>query len=195
MTQYKVTVEECLQFKEYPDSWYAVNRAVLNNDLETLRSLCNLEAIQEEMAQKIEEINALFRRCSDYKVDPVSDEKVREELKLRVNRAAGKGLTPLHIAATTNNVAAAQILVDTGVCEVNKRDYKKATALHHAAVLGHQDMIQFLLKQGADKTARDFSGKTYQEILTTSNQKIEVKLDSGDIFSMSSLWFNVWVNP
>ncbi len=71
--------------------------------------------------------------------------------------------TPLHIAAITSNVEAAEQLIRAGA-EVNCRDSEKWTPLHHAALAGNQVMIDLLLRSGADCMAETSLGATFQNL-------------------------------
>lgn len=61
-------------------------------------------------------------------------------------------LTPLHSAASANNIRVVQMLVDSDRRKdlVDRRDFHGRTALHDATARGHKDVVSVLLKAGAD---------------------------------------------
>jgi len=69
---------------------------------------------------------------------------------------------PLHSAAYVGNLGAVRLFLERGV-DVNRRakhTLYKPTALHLAALNGHEEVIKALLAAGADAHARDSRGKT-----------------------------------
>ena len=76
-------------------------------------------------------------------------------------------LTPLHIAVIAENVDTAEKLIKAGV-DVNATDYQDWTPLHHAALAGHQVLIDLLLTAKADKNLLTATDATYQDIITLS---------------------------
>ena len=100
------------------------------------------------------------------------DDDVVEALERNRNATTLRGgLTPMHIAAMTNNIAAAEILIQTGKCQLSEKDRGGATPLHHAALLGHRDFIEFLVEHGADESLTDNSGATYKDLLSLCHGK------------------------
>jgi hypothetical protein len=69
------------------------------------------------------------------------------------------GDTPLHLAATLNQVKIAEVLLAQGA-DVNARDGgSKLTPLHLAATYSGSEMIRLLLKNKADRNAKNSEGK------------------------------------
>ena len=66
---------------------------------------------------------------------------------------------PLHSAAAGHNLAIIRDLLEHGA-PVNAQQEAAWTALHEAARSGRQDMIDLLLKYGADPTAKNDDGIT-----------------------------------
>ncbi|CAB3254551.1 unnamed protein product [Arctia plantaginis] len=60
------------------------------------------------------------------------------------------GSTPLHIAAKHNNVEIAKIIIKNNPDTVHKLNGQNWTPLHTASNYGSRDMIELLLKEGAD---------------------------------------------
>lgn len=75
-----------------------------------------------------------------------------------VNIQNEDGVTPLHLAAYTEN---ANILLDNGA-EINQQDNRGNTPLHAAVIAGeeHREMIKFLIDNGADASIINQEGKT-----------------------------------
>lgn len=73
-------------------------------------------------------------------------------------------LSPLHIAILIQRRDFVSALVNAGV-DIDVRDHRDWTPLHHAALMGDKENIQFLKAHGADKDVlTDFEG-TYRDIL------------------------------
>jgi len=72
--------------------------------------------------------------------------------------------TPLHGAASRGHIESARLLLDAGV-DVNATDINGDTALHLAARSHDDGMLQLLLSQGADPSARNCAGATFEEVL------------------------------
>lgn len=51
------------------------------------------------------------------------------------------------------------MLIDSGA-KVNQQNYNDATALIYASTFGHKDIVNYLLKNGADATIKDNRGNT-----------------------------------
>jgi ankyrin repeat protein len=72
-----------------------------------------------------------------------------------------EGVTPLMEASVEGHVGAARLLLEhMGGQGVNARDDEGKTALHHAALWGHEDMVTCLLSKGADATIATDKGLT-----------------------------------
>ena len=86
-------------------------------------------------------------------------EKIREWLKkgANINGKYDKDFTPLHWAATMNQVDAIQLLADEGA-DLNARDGHKSTPLLLAAFFGQAQSVDLLLQRGADPTLKNKDG-------------------------------------
>jgi ankyrin len=92
----------------------------------------------------------------------------------KVNSRTKNGQTPLHCAATNNNIQDTILLLLTNGAIINARTndgfiYKNTnvggyTALHYAAYKGHLKVIQELIKHGADVYAKTTLGKNVFDI-------------------------------
>lgn len=83
-----------------------------------------------------------------------------EAQKLDVNAADGDtGLTALHHAAKTDQLAVAQVLLDRGA-DLSRLDNRRRTALHHSVVSGETECLQFFLQKNPDNSDRDLEDMT-----------------------------------
>ena len=69
----------------------------------------------------------------------------------------------MHAASREGQLEAVMLLVEYGA-KVNECDTDGYTALHEAAVIGNEDIIIFLLQNGADKTLRTNDGASALDI-------------------------------
>lgn len=86
------------------------------------------------------------------------------------------GYTPIHIAASKNNIKTINILLSNGA-DINAHGIDGATALHIAASHGHTQLLAILLKAGALPNIRDKNNK----------QAIDYAVDAGQIESVRIL--------
>lgn len=77
-----------------------------------------------------------------------------------VDRADGQGKTPLHRAVSKEEVDSALCLIKIGRAGVNIRDRDGFTALHEAARVGNQYLVDVLMSVKGDKTCRNGAGET-----------------------------------
>ncbi|KAJ9455313.1 hypothetical protein DIPPA_54807 [Diplonema papillatum] len=82
----------------------------------------------------------------------------------QVNVADNKGITPLHIAAHTNNRHAVRTLLETGKCDVNATDSKGITPLHQAAHRASSEIVELLLNAGANPSLKDKHGNLPEQL-------------------------------
>ncbi|XP_023316010.1 tankyrase-1-like [Trichogramma pretiosum] len=79
------------------------------------------------------------------------------------NAIDGMGLTALHLMCRRNyDSKSIEEILDAmaGYCPVNARDLKGRTALHYALYHGDEDVIELLLRRGADPNTPDNEGTT-----------------------------------
>lgn len=114
-------------------------------------------------------------------------EWVSAESVERVNKVATEMLLhPLHVCAMTGNLACAEVLIGTKVCEINPQDASGATPLHHAAVRNHREMIRVFL-QNKGRPLFDKFGGSYANTLRQiqepdpDKQKISYRNETGRI--------------
>jgi ankyrin repeat protein len=75
-----------------------------------------------------------------------------------------QAVTPLHSAlANPNNAAVAQVLIDCGA-DVSVRQAGGLTPLHYAAANGLESIVKSLLARGANRSAKEQSGKTPHDL-------------------------------
>ncbi len=89
------------------------------------------------------------------------------------------GNTALWFAAQgppPSGVGVARLLIAAGA-EINRRCEHGRTALQMAAAWGHLEVVQLLIRHGADPTLRDDDGQTPSEIAARSKRVPEAQLE------------------
>lgn len=74
-------------------------------------------------------------------------------------RSSDFGATALFIAVERERIPVAEILLSSGI-DVNSKDSAGQTSLHRATHCGHEGMIRFLIKYGADIECQNDDGRT-----------------------------------
>lgn len=80
------------------------------------------------------------------------------------------GMSLLHVASATNNIALAHALLERGISIDIVGGPDRCTPLHVAAAGGHLEMLRMLLEAHADFTKRDAFGRTCLYYAATSSQ-------------------------
>ena len=75
-----------------------------------------------------------------------------------------KGFWPLHVAASRGSLEISSQLVEAGA-DLNVRTVDQETPLIRAAGAGQLQMMDYLITQGADRTAKDALGRDYLQML------------------------------
>ena len=70
-------------------------------------------------------------------------------------------------------MAAVKFLVEETGADVNQRDAAGYTAVHHAAARGDDDMIRYLVEQGADVTVISRAGQTTADMANGPLQRVQ----------------------
>jgi ankyrin repeat protein len=78
-----------------------------------------------------------------------------------------------HRFATSGMLAAVQYLVEQLHADVNARDHEGNTAMHHAAARGDNDMILYLVSNGADVKAVNRAGQTTADMANGAVQRVQ----------------------
>jgi ankyrin repeat protein len=90
-----------------------------------------------------------------------------------VNAQNDDGIAPLHIACTIEN---AKLLIEAGA-DINLKDNNGNTPLHiHASERDSDDVIQYLVRNGAQKEIRNNFKKQPIDIATSREDKRKIKL-------------------
>ena len=82
-----------------------------------------------------------------------------EDTKTLLNIPDGKGYTPIILAAHLGDSAAATLLIEKGA-NIESRDFRGRTALHHAAFMKQVAVIRVLAAYRAELKPLDLDGKT-----------------------------------
>ncbi|OVE77271.1 hypothetical protein BVX99_03110 [bacterium F16] len=70
-----------------------------------------------------------------------------------------EGDSPLHLAAKTGNIESVRYLVEAGLF-TNSSNFRKSTALHEASYCGYSDIVEILVKHGANLNVNDKYNET-----------------------------------
>lgn len=91
------------------------------------------------------------------------------EMEININSRDASGDSLLHIASIRGIIEEVLVLIEHGA-NVNEIGEMSYTPLHYAVNYKHMDVIQLLLKNGADVTIKNDFGKS-----ACDTQNIEVK--------------------
>ena len=78
--------------------------------------------------------------------------------------------SPLMRAVYEDRKEIVALLVSYPATDINHRGENNITALHLAARQGHADLVELLVKNGADRSAEDIEGRTPYHIAQQTNQ-------------------------
>ena len=101
-------------------------------------------------------------------------QKIREWLQkgANINGKYDKDFTPLHWAATMNQVDAIQLLADEGA-DLNARDGHQSTPLLLAAFFGQKESVQCLLQRGANPKLKNKDGSLPEQAMMANRSITE----------------------
>jgi cytochrome c peroxidase len=80
------------------------------------------------------------------------------------SREKNSGRTALHKACYWNHTHMMDWMLKELKIDVNVQDYNGDTALHDAAMFGHEKIVEALLVAGADRSIKNKQGKTPAEV-------------------------------
>ena len=104
-------------------------------------------------------------------------ETIEKELKKGANPNAidyyNSGLSMLHIAITSGNPFAVELLIKKGAKVNFQASRLKMTPIHCAAYLNHQQIVDILLKHGADINIKNSNGLTPLDIALIENNNFD----------------------
>ena len=93
--------------------------------------------------------------------------------KALINQFDKRGVTPLMVAANSNQLDIAYILVRRGA-NIDAVDKNGTSAIHRAMAKNHNEILNFLIKRGGDINAATPNGKTYLMKAIDTMQKKDV---------------------
>ena len=98
-----------------------------------------------------------------------------------INLADEEGLTPLHLAALSGNMAALELFLSSQVASVDQLDTGGHSALHWAAVCQRVDCVKLLHHHGAQINLQDPSGAAalHYAVQTDQADLVSLLLDLG----------------
>jgi ankyrin repeat protein len=93
------------------------------------------------------------------------------------SRPAAGAASPIFDAAKSGDAAAVQKLLDADPSLLNRADTAfGATALHWAALRGHEDVARVLLQRGADPSLKNGNGETALQVAERANRAAVVQV-------------------
>lgn len=108
-----------------------------------------------------------------------------------------KGQSLLHISAHSGSYEALAYLIEQGsMCNlVDLQDENGRTALHHAAVKGHQDIVSRLMDVGADASIKTKSGHTAMSLADAKHLDLAYYIYTRTTGGNKSSWRESLHNP
>jgi ankyrin repeat protein len=90
--------------------------------------------------------------------------KLQDAARLATSDHAGH--TPLHYATESRRTDTIDFILDTGICDINAKDYRGRTVMHHAAGCGNMNAVARLITLGAGDMlhALDKDGRTPAQV-------------------------------
>lgn len=80
-----------------------------------------------------------------------------------INAKTSIDRTPLHLASIHNHLKVVLLLINKG-CKVNLLDNDRNTALHYAASMGYEDIVEALLQSNAETNIKNYLGRTAADL-------------------------------
>ena len=132
--------------------------------------------------QRMDIRNAIFRECARYGFTELCTIYVEMGADLD-ERDEASGLPPLAMALNNQHWTTAAMLIERGAslgCD-HGPDAEKTNFLHHASACGRNDIVEFLLRHGADPNAMTITSETPLHLAATLDQSevIESLLRAG----------------
>ena len=135
--------------------------AFLNGDFKKTKQLLSND--REILQRRDQKQNTLLHLACCAKQGGEKKEIIALLISLgaNINAVNACGSTPLHIAASTNNMAAAKLLLQQKALQVNKKNYQELTPLLFALGNRFKEMIKLLLShQNLDPNIGNYEGCT-----------------------------------
>ena len=108
-----------------------------------------------------------FYRSPSFKPESGTVEKIIDRLLnegIKVDNTDLTGQTPLHYAVRTGHLDAVKKLCSEGANPNHQAKWQKLTPLHLASVLGDEEIIEELLKNGGDPKLKQSRGESSFEL-------------------------------
>lgn len=97
-----------------------------------------------------------------------------------------EGITPLMLCVSKKEAELLKILVESGLCNINKLA-KKGTVLHYAIELNNKQFINYLLSKGANPFIEDNNGQKAIDMLQDEELKQRILKSKEDETTLKSL--------
>uniref|UniRef100_A0AC35THG9 ANK_REP_REGION domain-containing protein n=1 Tax=Rhabditophanes sp. KR3021 TaxID=114890 RepID=A0AC35THG9_9BILA len=146
--------------------------ASLTQRYEIVKELLEIEGIELDVRNKLG-CTALIYAVSK-KRSKIADMLVRKGAD--VNIQDNLGASALHRAASTNNLEGAQILMKSQKLRIDIMDKWGNTALHEATQEGNEELVLFLVKNGASIEKQNRDGKTPIDVALSEQLKKKLRI-------------------
>ena len=132
--------------------------------------------------QRMDLRNAIFRECVRYGFTELGSIYIEMGADMD-ERDESSGLPPLAMALNNQHWTLAAMLIERGASLGYDYDHsaEKTNLLHHACACGRNDLVEFLLKQGADPNAMTMMSETplHWAAISDQSEVIEYLLRAG----------------
>lgn len=88
-----------------------------------------------------------------------------------VNLKTNNKKTALHIAVSRGYFDISKLLVENGGCTLNSTDDEKNSIVHICALIGHLELLKYILERFPNADAKNIYGKTPIDLSTKDNVK------------------------
>lgn len=156
----------------------AVNSGVL-----AVVELCVEYGVRIRQPRRLDKVTAFHMACELGSMPIVEYMVSKDPAVCRITLVDYRGMTPLHLAASKNQVHVVEFLLEKGAAVDPKSDERR-TPLFRAADKGAADVVKLLMDRGADVTIRDTELQSVLHAAVGHPRAMEVLLQSPAVMSL-----------